>query len=237
MPIERIAHRGARTELPENTLAAFERAFERGTDAIELDVHATRDRVVVVHHDPDLSLPVSAPTRRIAEMTWEDVEASRLTTGVSVPTLSEVLAAAPPRATVYVEIKGLGIETLVAEVLAASTAQCAVHSFDHPTIDRFKTIAPEVPRGLLFESSLDGLESAVRRADARDVWPHYSLVDATFVERTHALGCRVIAWTVNKIADIQRLTALRVDGICTDDVRILARQDRRPRRDPRRTSP
>ena len=59
MAIERIAHRGARRELPENTIAAFERAFGRGAVAIELDVHATRDSVVVVHHDPDLALPVS----------------------------------------------------------------------------------------------------------------------------------------------------------------------------------
>src|SRR5439155_7107203 len=52
--VQRIAHRGAKREFPENTLPAFQRAFERGADAIELDVHATRDGVVVVHHDAEL---------------------------------------------------------------------------------------------------------------------------------------------------------------------------------------
>jgi glycerophosphoryl diester phosphodiesterase len=221
MAIERIAHRGARTELPENTIAAFERAFGRGAVAIELDVHATLDSVVVVHHDPDLALPVSGSTRRIAETTWEEIEATGAATDISVPTLAEVLAVVPPSATAYVEIKGLGIEQLVADVIAESTARCAVHSFDHATIERFKSIAPDVPRGLLFESGLERLEEAVLRAAVRDVWPHYSLIDDALVARARTLGCRVIAWTVNDVAGAQRLAALRVDGICTDDVRIL----------------
>ena len=47
------AHRGAAAELPENTLPSFARALELGADALELDVHATKDGVVVVSHDPD----------------------------------------------------------------------------------------------------------------------------------------------------------------------------------------
>ena len=225
MAIERIAHRGARTELPENTIAAFERAFARGAAAIELDVHATRDNVVIVHHDPDLAPPVSGSTRRIADMTWDEVEATCAATDISVPTLAEVLAVVPAAAAAYVEIKGLGIEQLVAEVLSQSTTRCAVHSFDHATIERFKSIAPDVPRGLLFESGLEHLEKAVKAAAARDVWPHHSLIDDALVARARALDCRVIAWTVNDVANAQRLAALRVDGICTDDVRILEAGD------------
>jgi glycerophosphoryl diester phosphodiesterase len=46
-----IAHRGACWELPENTLAAFEKAIEVGADFVELDVHATTDGSLVVCHD------------------------------------------------------------------------------------------------------------------------------------------------------------------------------------------
>ena len=58
-----IAHRGASAELPENTLPAFERAIELGADYVELDVHATRDGVVVVNEmdHPPLKLPTSVP--------------------------------------------------------------------------------------------------------------------------------------------------------------------------------
>jgi glycerophosphoryl diester phosphodiesterase len=221
MSIERIAHRGARIELPENTLAAFARAFERGANAIELDVHATKDGVVVVHHDPDLALPVSTARRAIAEMTWQEVDATATVTRISVPTLTEVLAIVPPNATVYVEIKGLGIELLVADVIGRSSARCAVHSFDHATIERFKQIAPDVPRGLLFEGNATQLDVEVQRIGAREIWPHYSLVDADLVARARALGARTIVWTVNDAAEARRLAGLGVDGICTDDVRLL----------------
>jgi len=221
MAIERIAHRGARTEFPENTVAAFQRAFERGATGIELDVHATKDRVVVVHHDPDLADSVSGAPQAIAEMTWEEIRANASRGGISVPRLTEVLAVVPASATAYVEIKGSRIERLVADVIAASSARCAVHSFDHGTIDRIAAIAPDLPRGLLFESSLELLESEVKRASARDVWPHHSLIDGALVARARSLGARVIAWTVNSRAEAERLAALGVDGICTDDVRIL----------------
>ena len=221
MAIERIAHRGARIELPENTLAAFGRAFERGANAIELDVHATRDGVVVVHHDPDLALPVSIPRRAIAQMTWQEVDASRLVTQISIPTLAEVLAMVPANATVYVEIKGMRIELPVADVIGRSSTRCAVHSFDHATIERFKSIAPDVPRGLLFEGDVARLDVEVQRIGARDVWPHYSLVDADLVARTRALGARTLVWTVNDATEARRLAGLGVDGICTDDVRLL----------------
>ena len=223
MAIERIAHRGARTELPENTVAAFERAFERGATGIELDVHSSSDGVIVVHHDPDLTDSVSGARRAIAEMTWEEIRANGFRSGVSVPQLMEVLATVPPGATAYVEIKGDRIERLVADVIVASSAKCAVHSFDHATIGRIAAIAPDLPRGLLFESveSLGSLESEVKRVSARDVWPHYSLIDSTLVARARAVGARVIAWTVNSRADAERLAGLGIDGICTDDVRIL----------------
>jgi glycerophosphoryl diester phosphodiesterase len=65
MPIERIAHRGAKRELPENTIPAFALAFERGADAIELDVHATADGIVIVNHDPVVR--VGSRTVRLAE--------------------------------------------------------------------------------------------------------------------------------------------------------------------------
>ncbi len=221
MAIERIAHRGARIELPENTLAAFARAFERGANAIELDVHATSDGVVVVHHDPELGFSVNAARCAIADLTWQDVDATAAVTGISVPTLTEVLAIVPPSATVYVEIKGSGIELLVADLIGRSSAHCAVHSFDHATIERFKQIAPDVPRGLLFEGSAAQLDVEVQRIGAREIWPHYSLVDADLVARARALGARTIVWTVNDAAEARRLAGLGVDGICTDDVRLL----------------
>ena len=214
-PVERIGHRGARRELAENTIPAFQRAVERGANAIELDVHATQDGVVVVHHDPDLALPMAAAKSRIADLEWSD-----LAQRGNVPRLRDVLDVMPEHVTVYVEIKGLAIERLVAAVIGGS-GRCAVHSFDHSAIATMRAVAPEIPRGILFDHYPADVESSMRFAGARDVWPEWQLIDARLVSTVHGAGGRVIAWTVNNREEARRLIALGVDGVCTDDVRIL----------------
>lgn len=212
--MERIAHRGAKREFPENTLSAFSRAFDLGADAVELDVHSTTDGVVVVHHDPTLGRQGPA----ICDLSWAELE--RRTEG-QVPRLLDVLEAIPASATAYVEIKGLGMEEAVAETLARVPVRCAVHSFDHATVVRMREIAPKIARGVLFDGSLANLQDVLARSAARDVWPQWKLIDQALVNRIHARGCRVIAWTVNSREDAARLAAVGVDGICSDDVRIL----------------
>jgi glycerophosphoryl diester phosphodiesterase len=225
--VEWIAHRGARTECPENTLAAFSRAFERGADAIELDVHATGDGEVVVHHDPDVSGPPArhgSARRRlvIADSTlsdlrllWNEPEDRQ------IPTLAAVLASVPTGKTVYVEIKGSGIEAAVADVLAQSSARTAVHSFDHAAIGRMRELAPDVPRGILLDRRPRDVAEAMRAVGARDVWPDAMIADRAMVDAVHAAGGRVLVWTVNRASEVQRLAGLGVEGICTDDVRMF----------------
>jgi len=219
--LERIAHRGAKRELPENTVPAFSRAFERGADAIELDVHATRDGVVVVHHDPDVRLP-RGPARPIAAMTWNELQRVELSPGIGVPSLTEVLDVTPPGKTVYVEIKGDRIEPAVIAAVRERPVLCALHSFDHGAIARCRELAPDIPRGILFEKlTTAALVAGLELTGARDVWPRWDLVDAELVASAHAAGARVIAWTVNLVAAAQALVDVGVDGLCTDDVRLL----------------
>jgi glycerophosphoryl diester phosphodiesterase len=226
--LERIAHRGAKREYPENSLPAFRRAFERHADAIELDVHATRDGIVVVHHDPDLRPSPGTPKRKIADMNWEELQRVELAPGIGIPRLSDVLALTPTEKTVYVEIKGSGIEAAVVSTIANGSAQCAVHSFDHAAIAKCRDIAPHLPRGILYdESSPDAMVRQLELVGARDLWPRWNLIDAELVARVHAAGARVIAWTVNSRSDAQLLVAMGVDGLCTDDVRLLDAQGRR----------
>lgn len=219
MTVERIAHRGAKHELPENTLQAFRRAFQRGADAIELDVHATSDGVVVVHHDPGLR--VGLRTVEIAESAWDEVGSVELRPGFTVPRLADVLAETPSHSTAYVEIKGREIESLVADVIHRSSARCAVHSFDHGAIATMRDIASDIPRGILFERDASDLLGVMSRTGARDVWPHWKLVDETLVRTIHDAGGRVIVWTVNDAGLARRLTAIGVDGLCGDDVRVF----------------
>jgi len=220
---ERIGHRGAPREYPENTLPAFLRAIERGADGIELDVHVTADGVPVVHHDPDVRVRSGhrQTTRPLAQMTWEEVARIELATGITIPSLQQVLTEVAERATVYVELKGPNSERATLDLITATRARCAVHSFDHAAIARAARLAPAVRRGILFDEYPDDIDAAMRGAEALDVWPERTLIDATLVQRVHALGGRVIAWTVNTTAAAEQLIRLGVDGLCGDDVRLL----------------
>jgi glycerophosphoryl diester phosphodiesterase len=220
----RIAHRGAPREHPENTLPAFARALELGADGIELDVHATRDGVVVVHHDP---IPRATPSdprlarRPIADLTHDQLQRFAVARGVGIPTLADVLSLVGDQAVVYVELKGANIEREVLAVLREHGSRCAVHSFDHAAIARVADVAPEMRRGLLFSRHPGDPAPALRAAGALDAWPEWPLIDQLFVDRVHAIGGGVIAWTVNDPAAVRRLTTLGVDGLCTDDVRLI----------------
>ena len=220
--MERIAHRGAKREHAENTVAAFKTAFDRRADAVELDVHGTRDGVVVVHHDPTLGSSFGALNgRAIADLDWAAIAQASTSSKTRIPTLTDVFGITPPGATVYVEIKGRGIEQLVAELLRHTGTRCAVHSFDHESIRRMRELLPQVPRGILFDRRPKDVETDLRNAAARDVWPEWRLIDGSLVKRVHAAGGRVVAWTVNDRTVAGDLIALGVDGICTDDVRLL----------------
>ena len=158
---EIIAHRGASRQRRENTLAAFDRALALGADAIELDVHATADGVVVVHHDPVLGADAGALAgRAIASLPAAEVQGGDVAAETRIPSLDEVLSLVTGRATVSVEIKGAGIEPQVVDAIAGSPgrgARCAVHSFDHRVARRARELSArteggEVPAGILLVS-------------------------------------------------------------------------------------
>jgi glycerophosphoryl diester phosphodiesterase len=219
-PPEIVGHRGAPRERHENTLPSFERALALGADALELDVHATSDGVVVVHHDPTLAAQatpaLSRPGASIASSTWAALRSIEIAPGFTIPTLEDVLALAAGRATVYVEIKGAGIEALVVRAIQRSSATCAVHSFDHRVARRVRALAPALPTGILVVGRLVDPAAALRAAGARDYWQHHDEIDGDLVADVRAAGGRVVAWTVNDLGEGASLAALGVDALCTD---------------------
>ena len=218
--VERIGHRGAPREFPENTLPSFQRAFELGADGVELDVHLTVDGTPVVHHDPEVTIQVRPRRiiRPIATMSWKELSGVEISPGITIPTLEQVLELARDRGTVYVELKGSGVEERSLDVIRAAHARCAVHSFDHQAVKRATRRAPEIPRGLLFDSYPRDVVREMHDASARDVWPQWQLIDKRLVDQVHAAGGRVIAWTVNTTDDAEQLVRLDVDGLCGDDI-------------------
>ena len=216
-----ISHRGAHQTRPENSIPAFLRAIELGAEAIELDVHGTKDGTVVVHHDRVVNAPDRSP-RRISDLSLSELQEFWLDDGIEIPTLAAVLDAIESKATVYVEIKASLIEPLVVRVIREHSATCAVHSFDHRIVKTVKSIFPAIRTGVLQVARHVDPVAALVASGAEDLWQDVSYIDEDLVARAHRINARVIAWTANDAEQWEALRRMGVDGICTDLIAELA---------------
>ena len=209
-----IAHRGASALEYENSLAAFRLAGRLGADGVELDIHATGDGALVVHHDDTIG-GVHIPTA-----TAEVVRAQRLPNGEAPPLLEEALRAIDPRLRVYVEVKTLppACDAHLIDVLDAGPHPTgyAVHAFDHRLLARLGALRPSLPRGVL--SASYPIRPLIPLVDAGAVgfWMDRALVDGELAALLHIAGAQLIAWTVDDAAEMVRLAGLGVDALCTN---------------------
>ena len=161
------AHRGLwNAQRPENSLSAFRSAVDSGY-GIELDVHRTKDGVLVVHHDDNLKR-VCGVDRRIAQSTLAEVRACHLSgTDEVVPTFDEVLEAVGGRVPLIVELKvEQNVDSLcsaVRERMQHYNGLWCMESFDPRCLMWLRAFRPEIIRGQLSENF---------RKDARG-WEHF----------------------------------------------------------------
>ncbi len=142
----RIAHRGANQLAPENTLEAFRKAHEGGAQAIELDVHPTRDGGLVVLHDETLDRTTSKKGA-VSSCTSAELKGT-------VPTLDEVLDWAKGRVRVDIELKTPGHADPVVECVRRHGLEneVMVTSFSRQALDEVRQAAPELTTGQLLRS-------------------------------------------------------------------------------------
>jgi glycerophosphoryl diester phosphodiesterase len=209
-----VAHRGASAREVENSLAAFRAAMQLGADAVELDVHATADGTLVVHHDEAIA------GRRIPQLSAQQVAELRLSNGEPIPTLAHVLEAIEPRLQVFVEVKSLPskFDDCLLDALrrGPNPDAYAVHAFDHRIVRRLGARSPALRRGVLSASYPVRPLVALEDAGATVLWQERTLVDRPLVDALHGASMQLIVWTVDEPADMAQLLALGVDGICTN---------------------
>ena len=225
-----IAHRGASTLYPENTLRAFVAAAELGADMCEFDVRMTRDGEIVVIHDATVNRTTDG-RGRVAAMSAAEIE--RLHAGVRfgaefrgerIPTLAEVAAAlGERRCGMDVELKARGLEARVCEVLRGCGAieTTLVSSFDW---DQLKIVVAQEPAlriALLGEKAAAILLEAAAAVRAFAIAPRFDIADAALCAEAHRRGLAVYVWTVDDAPAMRRLIAAGVDGIMTNNPQRL----------------
>ncbi|HEX2861868.1 MAG TPA: glycerophosphodiester phosphodiesterase, partial [Lacunisphaera sp.] len=146
-----IAHRGASSERPENTLSAFRRAIALEADGIELDVQVSRDGVAVVFHNASLRRLAGA-SGRVAQQTWRELAALRIRDKEPIPRLVDVLRLTRGLVVVQIELKSGPVEPTVRAIKAAHAAEWVVlASFNPRLVAEARDLAPGIPRMLISE--------------------------------------------------------------------------------------
>lgn len=226
------AHRGSSRSAPENTMAAIAAAVEEMADYVELDVQLTKDGVMVLGHDATLKR-VAGVNRSIASMTWEELQELEVGSwfspefaGERVPLLEEALDFCKGKVSLNIEIKNVGADSLLPEKVVrlileqGMEEQCVVTSTSLGYLERVKLLAPELRTGYILSAAYGDVYFE-ERADFISI--RASFVNRQMVERAHARGMAVHAWTVNSKSEMERLRLMEVDNLITD-YPVLARE-------------
>ena len=227
------AHRGARGHAPENTLLAFDLAFDLGSDGIECDVQRSRDGELVIIHDGTVNRTTNG-VGAVAALSSADLR--RLDAGYQwripqrIPTLAETLDLVRRReGALNLEIKGETVEEAVGTAEAVEPvlraleeplgARLLVSSFAHPAVARLKERLPWLRVAALYSGrewqKRDMLAPALAMG-AEAIHPGVGLTTSELVTQAHAKGLRVNVWTANRRATIRRLLAWGVDSLFSD---------------------
>ena len=196
----RIGHRGAAALAPENTVAAVEAAVAAGVDGIEFDVCPG----LVVAHDRGRTGPQLAGF------------------------LADVRQILPADALLLVDLKTGGYE---AEVLAACrdagvAERCVFSTSEFAALAQLNDVARtsatlSAGRAFMLPGRRTPAVAMYHRSGARDATVRHDAVTDEIVEAVHARDGRVYAWTVNSRAGIERMRAMGVDAVITDDPRLF----------------
>jgi glycerophosphoryl diester phosphodiesterase len=246
----RIAHRGGSALFPENTLPAFAGALRTyGADAIELDVHLSRDGALVVSHDESVDRCTDGHGA-IAALDWATLvrldAGYRFTPdggqtfpfrgrGVRLPLLEEVLRA-HPNARVNIELKPDhpdGVETLVRLLRRLDAIERVCIGSERDVVgERLAAALPEAchfyTQGAALRLALGLWGMQPKYADPRFQILEASLfyegrrvIDRAFIEGVHSLGKTIFVWTVDDPAEMRRLREDGVDGVISDRPDLL----------------
>ena len=237
-----IAHRGDVTRAPENTLPAFQSAFQHGADGIELDVRMTRDSQLVVFHDRGLDRIGGrrglVSNASLAEIRALDVGGwfARDFRGAQTPTLDEVFELLPADFLINVEMKAVIhnmrlIAHRVADVIRRHDRwdSTLVASFNPISLWELRRIEPRIMRAYIWSRRHPPPISS--RCFSPLVQAHwYDPSDTSYNPRLmhsiRARGIRTLAWDVDFDRDLSRMADARLDATVTDNLESLLRQRR-----------
>ncbi|OPL17115.1 MAG: hypothetical protein AVO38_05800 [delta proteobacterium ML8_D] len=216
-----MGHRGAAAIEPENTLLSIERAIDLGIDAVEIDVHLSKDKELVVIHDATLDRTTNG-RGPVSGFTVQEIKLLDAGKGESIPTLQEVVNLIDRRVLLVIELKEEGTEGPVVDLIRRNNLfdKTCVISFLHRLVKTVKDTDSRINTGvLLVGSPVDACIAT--HASADNLVMKYSFVDRELVKTAHSQGVKVFIWNIDDQDLIRPYVDMGVDAIGTNDPRVL----------------
>ena len=222
-----FAHRGGASDVPENTMAAFEYAVNLGYRYVETDVQVTSDGVLVAFHDNDLRR-TTGRVGRISDLPWSEVR-SALVDGLAPIPLLEDLLGTWPDLRVNIDCKtDAAVDALVSALRRTdSLDRVGLGAFSDA---RLRRLRKELGTGACTSLGPGGVAAlrfgrprttAALAAQVPVKQGPLTVTNRRFIDKAHALGLAVHVWTIDEPAEMHRLLDLGVDGIMTDKPELL----------------
>lgn len=233
-----IAHRGASSLAPENTLASVKKAIDLKADIIEVDVHLTKDQQIIVCHDENLKRTTG---RNLLIKNTEYAEIKQLDAGSwfssefkseKIPLLEEVIKIINGKCKLLIEIKKgsetyPGIEKMVLELIKQLKAEdyCLMHTFAQAAIFTWNSFNSNIPVSYLkisgpikiWKNKLMHSRMAPDSVHCYSNNYYYRFVTKRFVKKVHDNNQKIFVWTVNNKRAMRRMVRAGVDGIITNN--------------------
>lgn len=212
-----LGHRGDRRLERENTISAFDRALENGCDGFEFDVRLTVDGQAVVFHDPKIS-GVCIASSQFSELAALDHARAPFD---RVCLLENVIARYASRGFLDIELKVPGLESKMIELVKQYPLKrgYVLSSFLPSVLECLAERDPNLPLGFIVQSRR--MLPRWRKLPIEYLISNYRLVSADLIEACHDAKAKILVWTVNKPSSMRRMSDLGVDGIISDDTKLI----------------
>ena len=217
-----FGHRGASGLLPENTLAAFQKAIDLGCNGFELDVQISFDNQLIVIHDETVNRTTNG-IGFVNKLTLPEIKSLLISDKYQIPTLEEVFEIITTDIFVNIEIKNnlaaekliILIEKFIAE-RSFKYSNFIISSFDWKCLERVRLLNENIQIGVLTDDNIESAISLAKTINAKSINPYFKLLNDEIVAKIQDKSIEIHAWTVNEIADIELMKSLNIDAIITD---------------------
>lgn len=217
-----VGHRGAKAYEPENTLRSIRRALALGVQAVEIDIHLSRDGHLAVIHDATVDRTTNGQGR-VAELDWAALRRLDAGQGERIPELAEVVEAVLGRAHLFIEVKAPEAAPVLLKFLRERQLFEAVTviSFWHPVIKALRQEEPRLQAGVLFVGCPVDPPALARAAAAQYLALNYQYVTPDLVQAARGAGLGLMVWNIDTVTELLPLLPLELDYIGSNAPDIL----------------